>query len=125
MLTMDDVLRPFMADTDVCALVISLLIENPDHSILQLGGRLLIVALFKCPLTRPRAIADCLPPLIAARTTANIPLRASLFTIVRALIKLRAGVMDMKGVPGFIDLLKIVRQNADLMNSIYGGIPPL
>jgi hypothetical protein len=125
MLTMDDVLRPFMADMNVGSIVINLLIENPDHSILQFAGRLLIVALFECPLTRPRAIVDCLPPIIAARATRNIPLRASLFTIVRAILKLRAGTMDLKGVPGFIDLVKIVRHNTDLMNSIYGGIPPL
>jgi hypothetical protein len=125
MLLTDELLRPFMVDCNVCKIVMDLMMNNPDHSILHYGGRLLIVALFEYPVTRPRAIEDCLRPIIAARTTDNRALRASLFTIVRMIIKLRTGMGDLKAVSGFAELLKAVRQNSDLMNTMYGGIPPL
>jgi hypothetical protein len=125
MLVTDEVLRPFMVDCNICKIVIDLLVDNPDHSILHYGGRLFIVALFDCPVTRPRAIEDCLPPIIAARTAENRALRASLFAIFRTLLKLRAGTVDLKGISGFNELNKSVRQHSDLLNAIYGGIPPL
>jgi hypothetical protein len=125
MLATDDVIRPFMVDCDLCRIVIALLMLNPDHSVLHSVGRGLIVALFDCPLTRPKAIEYCLMPMIAVRETENLGLRASLYAIVRAVAKLRVGITDLRNTAGFVDLLKAVRQNADLMNSIYGGITPI
>jgi hypothetical protein len=125
MLAQDRVLQPFIAESGLCKIVMNLLILNPDHSILQNGGRLLVVEMFDSPHTRARAIEDCLPTLIAARSMDNRALRASMYAIVRMLLKSRNGVMDVRNVPGFIDLVKAVRQQTDLMNAAYGGMTPV
>jgi hypothetical protein len=124
MLAQDKVLGPFMVECCVTRIAMNLLVLNPDHTILHNGGRLLVAEFFECPITRARAIEDCLPTLIAARATDNRSLRASMFAIVRMLLKSKTGVGDMMRVPGFVELLKAVRQEGEMMNALYGGVPP-
>jgi hypothetical protein len=121
MIAQDDVLQPYIAESGITKMVMDLLIENPDHSVLHNGGRLLVVELFECRITRAKAVEDCLPGLIAARTVENRALKASMFAIVRMLVASRKGVGDFKDVPGFIGLVTAVRQHADLMKDGYGG----
>jgi hypothetical protein len=125
MLEMDDVLRPFIVETDIPKTVINLMVRNPDHSIMHKACRRFIVALIDNKVTRNRAVADCIPPIIKAVTSNNRNLVASAFELMKRLILLNVGMKEMKAIPGFNDLVKETRRYITAITEHYGGTPGL
>jgi hypothetical protein len=120
MLELDELLRPFVLQTDVPKVVMNLIVGNPDHSILQQECRQLILALLENRATRTQTIADCGPIMLEAAKSGNRNLTASIYEMVRTLAK-SAAFKEVKTVPGFGELLKKTKEITDLMILNYGG----
>jgi hypothetical protein len=121
MLEMDQLLRPFIIEVNVPKTVVTLMVQNPDHSILHHACRSSLVAVIGNRQARNRAIADCIPIVIQAATSDNRNLVASMFELVRELNRLNIAKREMKAVPGFAELLTETKKNTTLMNGPYGG----
>jgi hypothetical protein len=121
MLQMDELLRPFIIEVDVPKTVVTLMVQNPDHSILHDACRRFIVAVLENRETQNRAIAQCIPVIIRAAASDNRNLVASMFELVRSLIRLNLTNGKIRAVLGFPGLLAETKKNTTLMNGPYGG----
>jgi hypothetical protein len=120
MLELDEIVCPFMIEKGLPTVVMDLIVGNPDHSILHQACRLLIVALAENKETRSVTIAECARRIAEAASGTNRNLTASMFELVRDLMK-SVAFKDLKAVPEFCDVIKKTKENTDLMNAGYGG----
>jgi hypothetical protein len=120
MIDLDQLLLPEALAADLPRVVMGLIVERPDHSILQQVLRPLIVALIENKATRAKAVTDCGPLIVVAAKTENRNLAASVGELVRELMK-GGGFKELKAIPQFGDLVKKTKERAKLMEARYGG----
>jgi hypothetical protein len=120
MLGLDNLLLPEVLAADIPRVVMALIVECPDHSILQQVLRPLVVALVDNKATRAKAVATCGPLIVTAAKTENRNLAASVGELVRELMKV-SGFKEMKAIPWFEDLVRKTKETTKIMEAHYGG----
>jgi hypothetical protein len=126
----DDVLRPFMSTAEIIKLVLGLVFENPNHSILQASAREFLSALLLHAKTRMTAIREIVPQVLRILAGAdNRNLASSLFEILQTATNIgktdpRASAImrEFDGFPQFVGGMLAQRNIA--LNRSYGGPLP-
>lgn len=125
MLRADDVMRPFFVPAEVPATCLSIMLNNPDHTILHCACRKLMVLMFAHTATRDTVVEICLPALIEATEHDNVNMTASAVETVKQIVKATASdslfLRHLMNAPGWERLLrgKIAEQDA-MLRSPYG-----
>ena len=126
MLEMDDVIRPFISETDVPLKVVELMLRNPDHTILHGECRRFLLNLFANPVTREKTMTTCLDPILDAVTSQNICLSVSMIDLLTSLWKFAASSSklraELKRHPKWNPVWNgpISKRNA-ILTASYGG----
>ena len=82
MLEMDDVIRPFIAEADVPMKIVSLMLANPDHTIVHGECRHFLIDLIGNASTKEKVLTTCLSSILEAATSDNRCLSASMIDLM-------------------------------------------
>jgi hypothetical protein len=126
----DDVLRPFMSTAEIIKLVLSLVFENSNHSILQASSREFFSALLLHAKTRMTAIREIVPDVLRVLADAdNRNLVSSLFEIIQTAANIEKtdpkAAAIMREFDGFAKFVEgPLTQKNIAVNRSYGGVLP-
>ena len=127
MMSLDRELIPFMASMNVVNTVLSLVIDNPNHTILHTSALEFFLAVFRIEELRTPVLDELLGVLAEAFSEKNVALRFTLYKLVKKLIKVAKSdsklMARLKKNEVFMDMLRTTFPGYQaLLRMPYGGV---